>query len=204
MEIVTVDQVAERLRERIAIEGARKSYRQNCESMQRVHISPVLGKRKMAIGSSPRTSSGSRAGCWPGRVAEDGAQRDDVPALGVRAGGHEGLGAGNPVARRRAARGAGARATPIRTCSSCTLAELDAVIEAIPDHMVDKDALGPVMRLVLLAAGDDRSAPVRAARPALAGRRPARAARPRPQRVGALRALGRGQVGSQHHSARCR
>ena len=37
-----------RLRERIAIEGARLSYRQNCESMQRVHISPAIGKRKVA------------------------------------------------------------------------------------------------------------------------------------------------------------
>ena len=48
VEIVTVDQAADRLRERIAIEGARMSYRQNCESMQRVHISPALGKRKVA------------------------------------------------------------------------------------------------------------------------------------------------------------
>ncbi len=30
--------------------------------------------------------------------------------------------------------------------------ELDAVIDAIPDRMVDKDALGPVLRLVILAA----------------------------------------------------
>src|SRR4051794_34718445 len=44
VEILTVDQVADRLRERIAIEGARKSYRQNCESMQRAHISPALGQ----------------------------------------------------------------------------------------------------------------------------------------------------------------
>ena len=34
----TVDQVADELRERLGIEGARLSYRQNCESMQRVHI----------------------------------------------------------------------------------------------------------------------------------------------------------------------
>jgi len=27
------------------------------------------------------------------------------------------------------------------------------VIEVVPDHVVDKDALGPVVRLVLLAAG---------------------------------------------------
>ena len=32
VEILTLDQVADRLRQRIAIEGARKSYRQNCES----------------------------------------------------------------------------------------------------------------------------------------------------------------------------
>jgi hypothetical protein len=36
------------LRERIAIEGVRLSYRQNCESMRRVHISPVIGKRNVA------------------------------------------------------------------------------------------------------------------------------------------------------------
>ena len=45
VEILSVDQVAERLRERVAIEGARKSYRQNLESMYRVHISPALGNR---------------------------------------------------------------------------------------------------------------------------------------------------------------
>ena len=48
VEIVTVDQAAERLRQRITIEGARLSYRQNCESMQRVHVSPAMGKRKVA------------------------------------------------------------------------------------------------------------------------------------------------------------
>ena len=36
------------MRERITIEGARRSYRQNCESMQRVHVSPAIGKRKVA------------------------------------------------------------------------------------------------------------------------------------------------------------
>jgi hypothetical protein len=60
VETVTVDQAADRLRERITIEGARLSYRQNCESMQRVHISPALGRRKVA---AARTSSGWRAGC---------------------------------------------------------------------------------------------------------------------------------------------
>jgi hypothetical protein len=48
VETLTVDEVADPLRERIAIEGARKSYRENSHSMQRVHISPALGKRKLA------------------------------------------------------------------------------------------------------------------------------------------------------------
>ena len=67
----TVNDVADGLRERLLIEGARLSYRQNCESMQRIHIGPVLGKRPveavttedverlarvmLARGSSPKT-----------------------------------------------------------------------------------------------------------------------------------------------------
>ena len=35
------------MRERLAIEGARLSHRQNCESMQRVRISPAIGKRRI-------------------------------------------------------------------------------------------------------------------------------------------------------------
>lgn len=43
----TVDEVCEAVRERIALEGARPSYRQNCESMQRIHISPAMGRRRI-------------------------------------------------------------------------------------------------------------------------------------------------------------
>ena len=118
VEIVTVDQVADRLRERIAIEGARLSYRQNCESMQRVHISPALGKRKVAAVTTEDVERLASRMLARGRVAEDGAQRDDVPALGVRARGPQGLGAEQPGRGRGAAASAGARATPTRTCSS--------------------------------------------------------------------------------------
>ncbi|WCB93277.1 integrase [Baekduia alba] len=41
----TVDDAADSLRQKQVIEGARKSYKENCESMQRVHISPALGKK---------------------------------------------------------------------------------------------------------------------------------------------------------------
>jgi hypothetical protein len=40
-----VDEVADLLRQRLSIEGARRSYLESCESMQRNHISPVLGRR---------------------------------------------------------------------------------------------------------------------------------------------------------------
>jgi hypothetical protein len=41
----TLDEVTDSHRRRLAVEGARKSYLQNCESMQRVHISPRLGDK---------------------------------------------------------------------------------------------------------------------------------------------------------------
>ena len=43
--------------------------------------------------------------------------------------------------------------TPSPDLQFLTPAELDRVIDVIPVHVVDKDALGPVVRLVLLAAG---------------------------------------------------
>jgi hypothetical protein len=43
----TVDDAVNALRERLALEGARRSYEQNCESTQRIHISPALGSRQL-------------------------------------------------------------------------------------------------------------------------------------------------------------
>src|SRR5262249_49931004 len=43
----TVDEVANEVRDRLQIEGARLSYLQNVESMQRAHISPAFGKRRV-------------------------------------------------------------------------------------------------------------------------------------------------------------
>lgn len=44
---VTLAEAATDLRRRLTLEGARKSYRQNCESMQRVHLDPRLGPRRL-------------------------------------------------------------------------------------------------------------------------------------------------------------
>jgi site-specific recombinase XerC len=46
--VPTVDEVIDSLRGRLELRGASKSYRENCEYMQRVHISPALGSRQAA------------------------------------------------------------------------------------------------------------------------------------------------------------
>jgi integrase len=62
------------------------------------------------------------------------------------------VGAGDPVAdAARPRRRREGDADP--DLQFLTLDELDAVIDAIPDHTVDQDAVGPVLRLVILAAG---------------------------------------------------
>src|SRR3954467_8704845 len=152
VEILTVDQVADRLRERIAIEGARKSYRENCQSMQRVHISRAMGKRKIAAVSTEdveRLASRMLArGASPKTVRNVMTFLHSVFGLAVR----KGWAPSNPVedAARPKRRRAGDADPDLQFL---TPAELDRVIDVFPDHVVDKDALGPVVRLVLLAAG---------------------------------------------------
>ena len=197
-EIVTVDQAAERLRERIAIEGARLSYRQNCESMQRVHISPVMGKRKVAAVSTEdveRLAGRMLArGSSPKTVRNVMTFLHSVFGLAVR----KGWAPDNPVedAARPRRRRAGDADPDLQFL---TPAELDRVIDAIPDHTVDRDALGPVVRIIVLAAG---TTGLRQSE--LLGLRwrdvDMRAARASSQRVGSLRALRRGQVGPQHEA----
>jgi hypothetical protein len=117
VEILTVDQVADRLRERIAIEGARKSYRQSCESMRRVHVSPVLGKRKVAEVSTEDVER------LASRMLARGASPKTVRNLMTFLHSVFGLAAvraGRRPTRSRTPRGpsAGAPVTPTRTCSS--------------------------------------------------------------------------------------
>jgi hypothetical protein len=57
----TVDEAVDALRDRIAVEGGRKSYRQNCESMQRVDISPALGSRRVAEVSTAEVEALARS-----------------------------------------------------------------------------------------------------------------------------------------------
>jgi integrase len=148
----TVDGVADELRGRLAVEGARLSYRQNCESMQRVHVSPAIGKRRVDSITRQDVERLARSmlerGLAPKTVRNVMTFLHSVFALAVES---DWL-PRNPVDRAaRPRRRREGDADP--DLQFLTLAELDAVIGAIPDDPIDRDALGPVLRLVVLAAG---------------------------------------------------
>ena len=85
--IPTVDEVTDLLRQKQRLGGARRSYLENCESMQRIHISP-------RIGSLPITDVRASHDVRPGTAGWDGASiasaarifppptRDSAPASG--------------------------------------------------------------------------------------------------------------------------
>jgi integrase len=164
----SVDEVIDILRDRLVIQGARKSYQENCESMQRIHISPAIGSRRiedvtrddverlarsmLGRGLSPKTVRNVMSFLHSAfALAQD---RDWVEA--------------NPVAR--ATRPLRRRGDGTADLQFLTVEELDAVLEAIPDEAVLRepaptrkgrrgsapppppDVLGPVLRVIVLAA----------------------------------------------------
>lgn len=164
-----VREVSASLRRRLAVEGARKSYLQNCESMERVHLDPVLGSRAIDKVSSTDieklASHMLNAGLAPKTVRNVLTYTHSVFEHAI----NEGWAQDNPV--RRAARPKRRRkgdANP--DLQFLTVAELEAVIRAIPDHTVQRapsparrgragtgppvppDVLGPVTRVVVLTA----------------------------------------------------
>ena len=148
----TVDEVVNQLRDKVAIEGARLSYRQNCASMQRVHISPAIGKRRVdrvTHGDIEKLARSMLAkGSAPKTVRNVMTFLHSVFVLAMR----NGWTAVNPVvdAARPKRRRAG-DANP--DLQFLTMRELDAVIAVIPDHVVDRDVFGPVLRVIILTAG---------------------------------------------------
>jgi integrase len=165
----TVDQVADELRERLAVEGARPSYRQNCESMQRIHVSPAMGKRRidavmrqdverlgramLARGLAPKTVRNVMTflhSVFALALANEWIERNPVAA------------AARPKRRRQG------DANP--DLRFLTVEQLDLVLAAIPDEIVaatpaptrrgrrgpgpppPPDVLGPVLRVLILAA----------------------------------------------------
>ena len=116
-----------------------------------MHISPAIGKRQVAAVTTEdveRLASRMLAsGSSPKTVRNVMTFLHSVFGLAVR----KGWAPSNPVedaARPKRRRG---RRRP--RLQFLTPAELDALFDVIPDHTVDRDALGPVVRLVVLVAG---------------------------------------------------
>ena len=165
----TVDDAANALRERLELQGARKSYRQNCESMQRVHISPAMGPRRVTEVTTTDVEALARAmlrrGLAPKSVRNVITFLHSVFGLAV----DRGWCVTNPVARaaRPRRRKSGDASADLQFL---TVPELEGVIAAIPDEVVRRepaptrsgrrgpapppppDVLGPVLRVLILAA----------------------------------------------------
>lgn len=157
------------LRRRLALEGARTSYLQNCESMERVHLAPTLGDRRL------ETIKRADVEALASRMLASGRQPKTVRNLltflysvfehGLERGWcHE-----NPVrkAMRPRRRRSGDSNPDLQFLA---LAELDAVLREIPSEVVRRapapsragrrgpppppppDVLGPVIGPLVLAA----------------------------------------------------
>jgi len=164
----TIDEIATSLRERLELRGARKSYSEACEYMQRVHISPHLGERKITDISTADVEALGRM------LMKNGLAPKSVRnILGFLHGVFEhGIDRGwlreNPARRAEKPRRGGSGANP--DIQFLTVSELEAVIRAMPDHIVIRapaptrrgrpgpapppspDVLGPVLRVLILTA----------------------------------------------------
>ena len=167
--VPTVDDVADSLRRQLRLRGARPSYLEGCESMQRVHISPRLGTKPVTEVKIAHVEAAATSMLDGGLASK--TVRNVLTFL------HSvfehaidrGLIVENPV--RRATRPGRRRqgdANP--DLQFLNVEELDAVIRAIPDDVVLRtpkpsrkgrpgpapppppDVLGPVLRVLILAA----------------------------------------------------
>lgn len=168
-EIPTVDAAADSLRQQLALGGARRSYRENCASMQRVHISSRLGTARVTdvTRADVETLAAGmlKLGLSPKTVRNTLSFLHSIFEHAI----DEGWARENPV--RRATRPGRRRQGDVDPdLQFLTLAELDAVLRAIPDEIVHRapaptrkgrrgpapppppDVLGPVLRVVVLAA----------------------------------------------------
>jgi integrase len=166
---VTVEDAAESLRRKLGMQGSRKSYLENCESMQRVHIVPRLDNApvsKIARKDVEALAEGMfKDGRSPKTVRNVLTFLYSIFEHAI----DEGWCSHNPV--RRASRPRRQRAGDAEPdLQFLTIDELDAVIGAIPDETVLRqpaptrrsrrgpapppppDVLGPVLRVVILTA----------------------------------------------------
>ncbi|MHB8492593.1 MAG: phage integrase central domain-containing protein, partial [Solirubrobacteraceae bacterium] len=131
----TVDEVASSLRERLELRGARKSYREACEYMQRVHIRPHLGERPVREVATADVERFGRAllkgGLAPKSVRNilgflHGVFEHAIDQRWARE---------NPVCRAEKPRRRRAVANP--AIQFLSVGELEAMIRAIPEGLSD-------------------------------------------------------------------
>jgi integrase len=168
LRVPTVDEMARSLRERLELRGVRKSYLENCEYMQRVHIKPLLGDRKATDVDRVDVEAFGRALLKRGLAAK--SVRNILGHL--HAVFEHGIDRGwvreNPV--RRAEKPGRRRSGANPDLQFLSVSELEAVIRAIPNEVVIRspaptrrgrrgpapppspDVLGPVLRVVILTA----------------------------------------------------
>ena len=118
VEAVTVSAAAVSLLQAKALEGARKSYLENLDSMQRIHLEPSIGKLPLERVSTDRIEALASEMLASGRSRQDGAQRPDLHLLGVRARDREGMVRARTRYDTPRARNVVAPATPAPTCTS--------------------------------------------------------------------------------------
>ncbi|MGN6373106.1 MAG: tyrosine-type recombinase/integrase [Solirubrobacteraceae bacterium] len=166
---ITIDEAADSLRRKLVVQGSRKSYLENCESMQRVHISPAFDGtplQKIDRDAVERLAEGMLAsGSAPKTVRNVIAFLHSIFEHAI----DKGWCAENPV--RRATRPKRRRAGDAEPdLQFLSVDELEAVIQAIPDETVTRtpaprrrgkpgpapppppDVLGPVLRVLIRAA----------------------------------------------------
>ncbi len=173
-EIPNVDAVADSLRQKLALSGARRSYLENCASMQRVHIGPHLGSIRVTDVTTADIERLAAAmlkkGLSPKTVRNTLSFTHSIFEHAIF---EHAIGRGwtreNPV--RRATRPGRRRHGDIDPdLQFLALDELEAVLRVIPDEVVVRapapirkgrrgpapppppDVLGPVLRVLVLAA----------------------------------------------------
>jgi hypothetical protein len=192
----TVDDAADSVRRRLALDGARKSYLEGCESMQRVHISPAMGEKPLERVTRAHVEALGAAMLAKGRAPKTARNVLKFLHSVFEHAIDEGWCRENPVrqANRRNRRRPRDTNPDLQFLS---VDELEAVIRAIPDEVVGREP-APTLRPGRLRAsaatrrprpgtprahqnrGDDGPSPVRAAGAPVARRRLAGPARARP------------------------
>ena len=167
--VSTVSEVADSLRQQLAMTGCRRSYLQNVESMQRVHITPRIGHLPVTKVTTAHVQAvvGAmlRSGLSPKTARKVLSFTHSIFEHAI----DQGLVRDNPARRAvRPGRRRGGDAEP--DLQFLTLEELEAVLRVIPDEVVYRapaptrhgragpspppppDVLGPVLRVLVLAA----------------------------------------------------